>query len=324
MNNYIDLLYKYNIMNYLNIAIMEVNSNSFNEVVYNDFVNTSPNMGDVFTKALKHLLDNIDNIEIVPNELFNKLLLLKESKFPYIKEIINKSKYEDLLINKYNNNEYSEFVIEGITFLNYDSAIINVVINNCIKNNTIFTFQTLVMAIKNFVKRETKKKADIDVDIIIDYLEEFPDHLGRYKDNIIYVNINLLRLLYREGNPRLLETIYHEIRHHEKMNDIDFEKDELFAKEMIICLHNDDYYNENYKNLSYEDDARYYGLKYLIDYLKENNIKIDDVLRVRLKEFEEKCINNKNVPRTLNGMEINIDELLDEIINKLDNETIKR
>lgn len=256
-----------------------------------------------YQKSNKKEIDN----ESIINKIYKKKELY-ESDFNILESII----YQ-------NNKNYN---------LNY---IYNFIILNALSKRKNVSYECFLRVIKQFVENRIRffypnPECIIISNNLLNQNKKISITTAKSFYNKVCISEEAIQELYKNGNNELLNDIFHELTHLEQFKYIfDGEsvsnlalielKDELLSRENI------DYYNKNYRKLSFELEARYLAIIKSQHYLEslgfkiEGKIKQEEISQLVLKESgTERIINDKidSLENIFNDFILNKPNLLNE------------
>lgn len=262
------------------------------------YCETKDNNLDVLIVRLKEKLEELNNFlkendinKLTVNRLFNLLFSVSCTKISDI----------DRLLEKYNyNNLFNEFYTQTLDRLrnNEELSVLEINILEAIidKNSKEYNYTELFMLL---TKRCIEKRNNISLQSFVKLTMIFTNSLikneypnpkcfllqdDETKENLIvhgssvFNTINLREAdiisLYENGEVDIIDTIFHEFTHtvqYSKIfraNGIVDPLTLLELKDYILSKENIEYYNNNYKNISYEKEAEWGGLYFSNLFLK--------------------------------------------------------
>ena len=232
-------------------------------------------------KIVKYLLEN---------SIFDNL---KNGDSLYKLFMFNLKEYNDIT-KKYEN-------IESNNIPPLEDDKVEILLTQHMNREKKLNLKETIGIIKTIIEKESMYK-NIPVFLFID------DRLGgSYNLLHKYITLNFESISNFAEDPEdveIINTIYHELRHENQLYEYENNGKEDFKKELLIDLEHFKFYTENYKNISYEQDARkaaFYKLIIFLQQYKTNeeiNLILDNMDNY-LKEFEStdkrKIFNTKNM-----------------------------
>lgn len=326
-------LYNVNASNFLNQLFYNLESLNFSNEEFNFIVN-----------------ENID--EILDYFSVELLELIVDGKYSYYDEkMLNKILGACCFNIKelYDNKKVMHYILSNEFLEKYKEKLINAKLlyfNLSLKNNeeckySILPKQSIKIIDENEQDRllslhmSGKKKIKIDemLSIIVSIIKReslddnislnlftFKNILGSYNNadkKILLDFYQIYSFIENPGDIGVFDTLFHELRHENQyynMNNNFSYKFEKMKKEKIVIDESIKFYDENYKNISYEQDAREAGFYKLILFLRRyvTDEEINEMLfklRNESKEFEK---NDERI--ILNTEKVTIDEIYEKLL----------
>lgn len=150
------------------------------------------------------------------------------------------------------------------------------------------------------------------------------DEASKDEDNAFgsacFNNIVLSRKMIHESPKDILPTIFHELIHlkqykEQKIDRVLSFKNLIQIKDGITKEIIPSYYQENYKNISYEKEAFYYQYKETIDYLSSINVEASPDMIEKAVYYDRLGSDFlTNTKRLINGNVTSVDDIFDELI----------
>lgn len=143
---------------------------------------------------------------------------------------------------------------------------------------------------------------------------------------VVAIDEEVIKIFYETGKVDTLITMYHEMQHVIQHINI---KIGVFTENLLIQIkenlineyeqkkyNTETYYNNNYENISYEADARYRAVTYIINLLSKFNLKLSES---KLNDLDKNYIGTpdlKNRKIIVNGEEklSAVDEIFETIV----------
>lgn len=294
-----------------------------------------------FYTLIDHVFNNLDNMDISNlkvNPFLDLLVSLKNTKLNYGNKLLEKLNYLDLVKQEYSkisdsiysNKKLSEEqlnVVKSASLLEFNNTdLAEQIIVNRIKGSTVVDYDTFCLSLITFTRNELKKFGIDDYNILMPHQETFQktkidNCIGLHRDQVIAINEDIVKFFYYNNNPHVIETIYHEIRHAFQNKMIS--KDNKFfnqyqidmIREFIITNNNQNYYNENYKKIFYEQDAVFFAKESFRQFVESHGMTFNEESKKEYNNFIEKNNpGNYTTKRIVNGNELDLTAIFDEII----------
>ena len=242
-------------------------------------------------KLVKYLLEN---------NIFDNL---QDGDFLYTLFMFNLKEFNDVT-KKYEN-------IDSNNIPPLEDEKVETLLKQHMSKEKKINFEEAIGIIKSIIEKESMYK-NIPVFLFMD------DRLGG-SYNLVKkcITLNYESILNFIKNPEdveIINTIYHELRHENQLYEYEQNGKKDFKKELLIDLEHFKFYTENYKNISYEQDARkaaFYKLLIFLQQYKTNeeiNLIIDN-LDNYLKEFD--LPDKKTI---FNTKDMSTDEIYEKLI----------
>lgn len=280
---------------------------------------------------VKQIMEKM-NVSVLPvNSFCNQLKLLKPYGIPEVEEFLDLCKYEDTFNNSVNDainsieqdesiNEESKLLIEYL--LNYhmipkesQTIVYEYYIRRALLKQKLLSYETFENVIVDWTKLQMGEYVESPECQIVSE-EEIDAKLGYAFQNTIYLNKNDVQEMFNTGFFRLLKTIFHEMVHvmQYKLVKIDGNSSPLLIKEIedeILAHLIPEYYEDNYERLSYEAEAEFIGIYYLLKLFAKFGIQFQKGINPYIKTLQnlEKIINNDT--RIIENEEITLSELFE-------------
>lgn len=262
-------------------------------------------MTKIIKRCMTKQFEFYDNDIVIKYILENDILdtlqdsALLEKLFAY-----NLKEYNDI------SHKYTNLSSNNIPLIDIETR--EKLLEQHMKKEKQLNFNETMSIIKSIVKEESKNE-NVPIFLFVD------DRLGgNYDPDRKSISINYEVIQNFINNPEEIELfniLYHELRHENQFYEIENGTGkEIFKKEFIVEKQNIMFYQENYKNVSYEKDARKAGFYKLILFLqkyktKEEINKILNNMSTFEKDFDE---NNKRI--IFNTKDISIEEIYEKLI----------
>lgn len=284
-------------------------------------------------------INNISMEEIPVNKLCNILSTLSNYNGNYIELFLQKCNYKNKLYyylsHELDNMSYSDGysltpltkdAIETLVYMNPADVkmelIHALIIRRTLLHNPPISYECFTELIIHFVENLMhKEKQAATVKLVQDKdfeemdIESKGKVLGTSIGCIVKINTLGIEELYRYGKEKVLDTIYHEVCHYyqERMlGKVHGHIQLLELKDYILSNYIEEYYKQNYWQISSECQARYTGKKRLIMFIKRYNMQFNDnSIFSEMKEEKEKM---HMTNRTINDEEVDINEYFDKFI----------
>lgn len=308
-------------------------------------------INDYLDPLLKAMI-NTYNFKVVPLELVYQLLKIKDYNIENINKLLEKTDIENYLNTVYakkifkkidDNNPIDKSFIDYFTYaisnkkidpevaITYTNKIFAEHIKNPenSKNNNV-TEELLKNCIILLTEHYMKKYVPNPKTEIIEYnsndyskfhldTDYLPIGSAIYKSEKIELNSILVSIFYLTGNTEIFETMFHELIHIKQSHTI-YEKKSINSfeeyvnlKDHIIQGYLDEYYNENYFNISFEQDAKIKSYILTESYLNSLGIVCENIGEI--KERINKLIKTYSDDlRKINGKDDDINNVFDNII----------
>lgn len=288
-------------------------------------------------EKLNNRLDYIDTSKVNQmSDVMNAIYTLKKFNIEKVNALLLKTNYEEIIKNKYldiSNKINNDIVLTNDDCKNYEFLFYNYEKEENKIYCCNYVFKSILTGKSNFSYNFFKE-------IVVYFAESFSEKLGiecktsitELEENIngrqiyefVFLDNKLMEDFYYNKNPKLLGTIFHEVTHlnqdkRQKNNEIVSLSNYIQLKEIIISNLNQDYYNQNYINVTFEKEARLNEYIYLIRYLKSifgsSFTKEDE--KEELERVNLTIMQNEDLLRIYKGNNVNVEDIFDEII--LDN-----
>lgn len=247
------------------------------------------------------LFDKIINIEALENEAFLLYEKAKQNK-------ITEEEFHHLacLCLDY----YIPILKNGIDIIDF--------LNQCILNNSFQINISLYQKLIRFYTLQIAKSYNLPLEVSFDELTYKDTIQGQFVENIGVIRYNPYKF-YSEDFIRNLETVHHETDHADALKNTLFPTYDniLYQKDCLLREYlGENYYRENYNNISYERDARIRAKKMVWHYLErisplKNRISIEN-----LKEQIGEEIKNKTNQRIYKGKRKSVDIFVKELLEQ--------
>lgn len=289
-----------------------------------------------FNVAVQELCSKLDKIDISMvnqmSDVMNDIYMLKDMRIEKIDSFLLKTKYEDIIKKEYHElfqriNSGTELNSEDCKkfeyfMFNYDTEenkinYCDYVIRAILLGKGQFSYEF----VKKIITCFTEKAAEFFGLKCKAAIEELKEHVnGEKSGNRILLNNNLIDNFYYNHNPKLIETIFHEVSHimqdkRQKNKSVVSLPDYLQIKDMVASRVNSDFYDDNYLSVTFENEARLNGAIYSMRYLKalfgyQGSIEKEELERINLTIAQ-----NENMLRAYRGNDANVEDIFDEIIS---------
>lgn len=297
-------------------------------------------IGEEFDNILNSVYEEVSKIdkkEISANDFLNLLLLLKGSKFVMANKLLEELHYEERInelfegisSNVYGNVELSRDelkIVEARLSLGFnDVDLAYEVIKRRLSGFVDISYAAFCNAMIVFIKQEVLKSIKDDkYDVMIFSSYEagrlgIDNCKGFSTENIIGISESAIRDFYESGNSSVIMIIFHEIRHISQ--EMEANKNRYFfnvyemmiIKENIISNYYPMYCRDNYKTISFEVDARIFGMIQYMKFLATYGYFVHE-------DYEVNEISNE---RIFNGVISTVDEIFNEVIRNHPEELLR-
>ncbi len=283
------------------------------------------------TSILKNL-----PLESVPiNKLFNLLYSISDKKISYINELLDMYNYEFI---------YNQFLSQIIIKLRNLEVKLTALEINTLETLIYCEEEVPELLYDYFIRNALLGKENISYDAFIEVMKRFTKSLMREYytnpiciigdkeifgndrpvlaisfENIIKILEDGIKDLYFGGVSDVLFTIFHEVSHTSQWKNVfngnEFLDSDLGIRELkdnLLVNFCDNYLEENYIYLSYEQEANYEGLKKYVQYLNKLNIGINGGKYQEL--LEELSANMNSDIRYINGRKVDLNEFFADFV----------
>ena len=295
------------------------------EVIKN--INPTDEKFNIFLSAL-YAIDNIDFINdlLTKYDYFNKMdnfyqeiveRIEKDGKItqeeiPYVESIILRNDINEA--NKGTTNYIANYFIRAILYNNLNH-----------ETTPIISYEIFEEMIKNYttnIMKNTYGYPSSTCEILpseeYQKIDEDSLVLGDNIANTVRFNEDIIKALYYYGNAEFIEVFNHELRHSYQYKEV-FSGHEvsllgmIATKDKILRDMLPNYYQENYKAISYEKDAFAIGIKsrlmaleiFGLEAIKKHE-QMQEVAKYQNSLFDTKRLDN--------GVDIELDELFNKTI----------
>ena len=290
-------------------------------------------------KRFEEVLNNLPEKNFKINKLFNLLYSISSIKISCVEKFLAKYNYIETVLEtskiaieklekkeklKKEELEVLEMIIkkEDLDF-NYE-RLHELLIKNAILKMQNVSYECFLLVIKNFVIDKMKvyyKKPECIITKFTEYHEEDYERItmALSKNHIMWLNEELVKKMYYEGQNALINSIFHELTHSmqykERFNGKllnSFIIDEI--KEFILANKLDNYYEENYRVINFELEARYFGILNAIEFFEKLGFSIDK--KRHNMELEDIATIVMDKKRRYRGKKTTLDKEFDKYILK--------
>lgn len=264
----------------------------------------------------EQILSNNKITDVPLNKLFNALIILRFRNISKVDEILNKFNYKrkfDLKFDEIHDKmmrgaeldameiDISEKIITGNLYHSQLIVLYNYFISATIKGQQNVNYECFEMLIKKFCEHNMQGVFRVVNCGISDDLEE--NECGNIINGTkMQLNRGIIREFYERRNIELIYTISHELEHvkqHRRLFVDNLIGDYIFLelKENLIQKFDNNYYRDNYANITFEKEAWYFEKFNGIEYLKSIGFPIEmpESYKEQLKELEENLYNQERI-----------------------------
>ena len=311
------------------------------DALYEELCSNYPFVLNKFYNLIDHVFNNLDNMDISNlkvNPFLDLLVSLKNTKLNYGNKLLEKLNYLDLVKQEYSkisdsiysNKKLSEEqlnVVKSASLLEFNNTeLAEQIIINRMQGSALVDYDTFCLSLITFTRNELKKCGINNYKVTIISPEIFQKInkdgcSGLHRDQVIAINENVVKYFYYNNNPYVIETIYHEIRHAEQKQMISLDNKFFnqyqidMIREFIIISSNQNYYNENYEKIFFEQDAVFFAKESFRRFIENYGMTFNEESKKEYNNFIEKNNpDNYTTKRIVNGNEFDLTAIFDEII----------
>ena len=275
---------------------------------------------EIYINKLFNLLYSIPNVEITCINNFLTKYNYQKDFYEFSKQTLSKLNQFDIHFDDLEINCLETLIYRNDK--NFDlNFIYNYFINRCSRGKQNVSLESYKTIIKQFTEEILKPYYRNSECILTNYDKHIKDgkeliQCSGNNAHKIWISISDIENMYYNQNNDIIETIFHEVTHGIQYKNIFYGTQDidplvlLEIQDHILSKYLKNYYEDNYKYISFEIEAELYGTILASNFLNidiNNNHKMID----KITKLKEKLLLKK---RSINGKESDINNIFNEFI----------